>query len=290
MFAPLVTPFRGEELDLDLEWMSRHLAFLADRGLDGVLALGTNGEFPSLSYRERRAVLDHIAAERGSLRVIAGGASPSITETVALGQLAGELGYEAFLVPPPYYFKGVGAAEVAAAFEYVLDRVELPVLLYDFPKQCVVEVSSEVIARLAGHPRLAGLKLSVSDPSVVRDRCARFPDLQIYVGNDHLMAEGLKFGAVGGITALANVIPRVHRRLLDGWMTGEGVEEAQSELSGWRTIFERYPMQAALKEATRLAGLAAVLVRPPLRELTAAERQSLGVELRALGFERSSPS
>lgn len=289
VFAPLVTPFRGEDLGLDLDWMSRHLAFLAERGVDGVLPLGTNGEFPSLSYRERRAVLDHVAAERGRLRAIAGGASSSITETVALGHHAAELGYEAFLVPPPFYFKGVGPAEIAAALRFVLDRVEIPVLLYDFPKQCILEIGPEVLSRLEDHPRLAGLKLSVSDPDIVRRRREQFPRIQIFVGNDHLLSSGLEAGCEGGITALANVVPGVHRRLLDRRSAGEDVAEDQAELSRWRSLFERYPMQAALKEALSFAGFEPVHTRPPLRELTSAEKESLRAELRALGFEVSSP-
>ncbi|MEQ8763469.1 MAG: dihydrodipicolinate synthase family protein [Planctomycetota bacterium] len=287
VFAPLLTPFQGPDLEVDLDWMSRHLDFLRERGVDGVLPLGTNGEFPSLSYRERCAILDHVALEKGSLLTIAGGASPSIQETVAIGRRAAERGFDAFLVPPPYYFKGVDDEEVAAAFRYVLDRVEIPVLLYDFPKQCIIEVSEGVLDRLRGHERLRGIKLSLADPEIVRQRCERYPELAMFVGNDHLLAGGLRDGAAGGITALANWVPQVHRRLLAAHASGADTGDAQAELSRWRSVFEAHPMQGALKYALHTAGLPARHVRPPLRDLTETEKVSLAAELKELGHSTS---
>ena len=160
VFAPIPTPF-DEQGAIDPATLGRHMSWLADRGLKGALVLGSNGEFPSLSLRERRSVAE--AAAHSRLRLILNVGSCSLPEALELVHTGSELGYEALLCPPPFYFNAPTAG-VASFLLAVLDAARLPVLLYNIPQRSGVPLDDPLLDLLDGHPNLAGVKDSSGDP------------------------------------------------------------------------------------------------------------------------------
>jgi 4-hydroxy-tetrahydrodipicolinate synthase len=277
--AAVVTPFRRGVFDAGV--LQTHLRFLEEGGLDGVLSLGSTGEFPSLAHEEKKAVLSATLRARGRLQVIAQVGSTAQPEVLELARLAEDEGACALLVPPPYYYKAVTVAGLADFFGPLIERTRLPVLLYHFPQLTGVPVTEELIRALDG--RVRGLKDSSGDPKSPARFLAADPELRILIGNDHVLAAGLEAGAWGGMHAVANVFPAQVAAVVRS--AGGERAQAQARLGRARALLERYPVPAGAKRLLEHLGLGAAEVRPPLRALEAAQAEALVREYRELQEE-----
>ena len=119
----------------------RHLGFLAEGGLDGVLVLGTNGEFPSFELRERLAHAEAAARAASGLSLMLGVGSCALPDVIELVRAARTFGYQSVLLPPPFYFRSAPPEGLIAFFLEVLDAAELPVLLYHIPQVTGIAIS-----------------------------------------------------------------------------------------------------------------------------------------------------
>lgn len=285
-YAAIVTPFRRGGVEVDLGAVGPHLAFLADRGADGVLVSGTTGEFASLSVEERNLLLDEVAATRGGLRMIAGVGAAALPDAIALARHAARRGADALLLPPPFYDRRPPAAGLAAFFRGVLEAVDLPVLLYHVPSYTGIPITPELVEPLLSYPHLIGLKDSGGDVGTTARFARAFVGrLEVFVGSDSLVAEAHRAGAVGAITALANVVPDLVAAVRRAILGGGDADAAQAALDRVRTAARAWPMPAALKAALSiLAGLPRTSVRPPHVDLTPEEVHALETDLLALGI------
>jgi len=265
--APVPTPLDGH-LRFDSAAQKAHLNWLASERLDGVLVLGTNGEFPSFSLAERIAVAETAAAAAAGMHLILGVGSCALPEVRTMLDVAARCGYEAVLCPPPFYFRGAPAGGLVAFFREVLDASSVPVLLYHIPQVTGVPISEEILDRLEGHKRLAGVKDSSGDPDELARLCIRFGDRAYIVGSDPLVTACLAAGGSGSITAAASVAPRlvcaVHR--------GDAAQEA---LDGLRGLLEDYGLGPSVKAILRRAGLGEFATRPPLLGLDPSREEAL---------------
>ncbi len=263
-FAPIPTPF-DEQGAIDPPALGRHLDWLAERGLEGALVLGSNGEFPSLSLRERRSVAE--TAARSRMRLILNVGSCSLPEALELAHLGAELGYSALLCPPPFYF-GAPTAGIASFLLAVLDAARLPVLLYNIPQRTGVPLDDRLLDLLDGHPNLAGVKDSSGDPGELRRLSHRFANRSYLVGNDCLLGACHAAGGCGSITAVANVVPELVRAAWDD-------PSRQPELDRVRGVLETFGLVPSAKALLRRAGLGSFRVRPPLADLSADDEERL---------------
>ena len=138
-----ITPFTKGGAKVDLEWIPRHLEYLCQRGVDGILPLGTAGEGPSLSLSEKKLVIDKVMETRGHLAVMVGTGCAALPETVEISRYALEKGADAVLVVPPFYFKDIaqpGLREYYRAVFQVLPS-DAKVVLYNIPSLSGVEIS-----------------------------------------------------------------------------------------------------------------------------------------------------
>lgn len=257
--APVPTP-----LDADLRFdpvaQAAHLSWLAAEGLDGALILGTNGEFPSFSFDERRCIAEAAVAANPSLSLILGIGSCALPEALALSDIAASLEYEAVLCPPPFYFRGASREGIASFFLEILDRSTLPVLLYHIPQVTGVPISDEVLDRLDVHQKLAGVKDSTGDLGELDRLTSRFNGSSYLVGNDRLVTAGIEAGGTGSITAAASVAPH----LVSAVQRGEG---SQPELDAVRDLLEQYGLGPSVKSILRRCCLGDFATRPPLEGL-----------------------
>ena len=278
-FAPVPTPL-DEALRFDPAALERHLAWLADEELDGALILGSNGEFPSFTLAERCEVAKRAAAGRSRLRLILNVGSCCLGEVRALLEVAVEQQYDAVLCPPPFYFRGAPEAGVAAFLRQVLDHAQLPVLLYHIPQLTGVPLSDPLLARLADHPRFAGIKDSTGNEAELRRIRGSVPDAQLLIGHDALVAACHAAGGAGSISAVASVAPRLVRAATD--------QAHQGRLSAVRTVLEEHGLGPAVKAVLARRGFGVYATRPPLLGLEPARVEPLLEVLAPLGVPVSS--
>jgi 4-hydroxy-tetrahydrodipicolinate synthase len=258
-FAPVPTPLDAD-LAFDQKAQATHLRWLASEGLDGALILGTNGEFPSFSLNERRAVAEAAAAAESGLELILGVGSCALPEVMVMVDLAPSLGYRAVLCPPPFYFRSASANGIAAFFLEILERSSLPVLLYHIPQVTGVAISDEVLSLLGGHENLVGVKDSTGDPAELQRLTDRFADGCYLVGNDRLVTACVEAGGDGSISAAASVAPALVCAVQRG-------EAAQSDLDRVRALLEEYGLGPSVKSILRRFGFGDFATRPPLAGL-----------------------
>ena len=255
-FAPVPTPLDAA-LAFDQTAQATHLKWLASEGLDGALILGTNGEFPSFSLDERRAVAEAAVAANSGLDLILGVGSCALPEVLVMVDLASSLGYRAVLCPPPFYFRAASADGISSFFLEILERSSLPVLLYHIPQVTGVAISDDVLDRLGGHPHLAGVKDSTGDPDELQRLTRCFADGCYLVGNDRLVMESVEAGGNGSISAAASVAPALVRAVQRG-------EAEQIDLDRVRSLLEEYGLGPSVKHLLSRFGFGDFATRPPL--------------------------
>lgn len=287
VYAAAVTPLRPDSPDgeagestLDIESIPALLEFLASRGCHGAVLFGTTGEGPSFSPREREAVMRaacEFRDQRQGFRLIAGTGTPSLSESIELTRLAFDLGYEAALVVPPYYFRNATDDGLFEWFSELIRRAvpqDRYILGYHFPRVAGIGFSIDLLSRLkdAFPVQFAGIKDSSHDADLARSLGERFGyDLVVLTGTDTYLQLAMQNQAAGCITAPANVLSPVLREIWEGMRTGSDISEAQKRLEEQRHILEQYPpFPPALKALLhRLHGFPRWSVRPPLVEMPA---------------------
>jgi 4-hydroxy-tetrahydrodipicolinate synthase len=281
VFAPIVTPFRLTDGEVDLPWIPRYLAYLRAYGCTGVVACGTNGEAASMSVAERQRVVEATLAASGGMPVIAGTGASALPDAVMLTRHAFSAGAAAVLVMPPFYYKRPPEAGLVAWYRRLCDAAVPPggrVLLYHIPQMTGVPISDYLLeALLASHQDVIyGIKDSTGDPDQGEHLRRAFPMLAYFAGNDHRVAEACAAGGSGSITACANVFPDLVGAVQQAAWRGAPAAVEQERLSTARSLFEAYPLQPATKAAlTDVAELPPIAVRPPQAELMPAQRAQM---------------
>jgi len=273
IFAATVTPFSEDGRRIDLDYVVAHLAYLQANGADGVLILGTNGEGPSLSLLERRQIIDVVMGNRRELRVFAGTGCASLTDTIEISQYACSAGVDAVMLVPPFYYKEVDDQGLIDYYAAVIAALpdEAQVILYNIPDVSGVEISEALVDHLVAKQtkKMAGIKETSYSLSRLQRYIQRYPQLSVYVGGDSLISAGLKAGAAGAISGVANIYPQLVREVGQRLRAGADAEAPQAAINRLRQVLHRYPTLAAIKHWLHLvAGLPQAFVRPPLRNLT----------------------
>lgn len=290
VFAPIVTPFRPTDGEVDLPWIPGYIAYLHSRGCQGIIPCGTNGEAASLSVAERMVVAETaLAAGRPlGMSVVVGTGASALTDAITLTRHAFAIGADAVLIMPPFYFKKPSDAGVAEWFRRVFDAAVPPggrALLYHIPQVTAVPITDAALdLLLASHGDVVyGMKDSTGDRAQLHHFRAAYPQLAYFSGNDHLVAEACARGASGSITAGANVFPdRAAAAQQVAW-SGADATEAQARLSAARRALDLFSLQPATKAAlAELGGLPETAVRPPQVELTPDQRSKLRQALKEL--------
>jgi 4-hydroxy-tetrahydrodipicolinate synthase len=287
VFVAAVTPFDARGA-FQPAWQADHFAWLQEQGVDGVVVAGTNGEGPSLSADERRAVIDAAVRHRGRLKLIAGTGTPSLSETIELSRYACDAGADAVLIVPPYYFRDVPAAGLARFYRSLCDALPAHgrMLFYHIPRVSGVPVTHELIAKvMRSHPQQCfGIKDTGGDASETGRLVESFPDLHVLGGSDHLMAANLRAGVRGQISGLGNAFPELLVAMWQAHRDDEPIDAIQARLTAIQTVVKRYPLHAATKALAALrAGLPSISVKPPLVELDHERRGQLYREISDLG-------
>ena len=266
--AAALTPLRdaGEALDEDV--IAPYVDFLAAGGVDGLLALGTTGEGFLLPVEQRmRAAQLFVEAANGRLLVAVHCGAQSTWDTVELTAHAADLGADAVAVMAPPYFM-LDDTELLSHFDAAARAcAPTPFYVYEFAARSGYAVPIPVIERLReAAPNFRGLK--VSDKPWERFAPYLIEGLDVFVGPEALLPQGLAAGAIGAVSALASTFPEL--------VAAAVRESAGSDLAPVRAALERFPFQAAAKLVLAKRGVPiGPDVRRPLRMLTDQERGEL---------------
>ena len=267
--AAAVTPLDGDRLDEAA--FGPYVDFLAAGGLDGLLALGTTGEGLLFGVEERkRAVELFLSAADGRLQVAAHCGAQTTADTVVLAAHAAEAGVDAVAVIGPPYFQ-LDDRSLLDHFEDAAGAcAPLPFYVYEFERASGYAVPVPVLLELRERvPNLAGLK--VSDAPFDKFSPYLVEGLDVFVGPEALIFDGIRAGAVGAVSGLASAYPDKVAAVVQA-----PSEAGAIELGELRAAVERFPRHAALKYILGLRGVPIREdVRRPLRRLSEGEREEL---------------
>jgi dihydrodipicolinate synthase/N-acetylneuraminate lyase len=277
--AASVTPLADGGRGLDEDAVEPLVRFLADGGVDGVLACGTTGEGILLSTEERRRVAERfLAARPPGFRVAVHAGAQTTADTVALAEHARAAGADAVAVIAPPYFPLDEEAILRHLHSAAEACAPLPFYAYEFAGRSGYPIPVATVERLREiAPNLAGMKVSDTPWSAVDPYLLE--GLDLFVGNEPLVLRGLERGAVGAVSGLAAAFPEIVAALVHERdpLAGELVADLRRRLGG-------VPFHAALKEVLAARGVRIRTdVRPPLRPLTPEERQVALSAARAVG-------
>jgi len=284
IFPAVITPFRPDER-IDYQAWQKLLEFQIASGIDGVFALGGQGEFFALSEEEREVAARFCAQTvAGRVPVYVNVGCVTTQESVRLAQRAEADGVDAVVVVTPYYIRP-SADELVDHYTEICQSVRIPVLAYTVPDRTGVELTPSILTRLASIcENFAGLKDSSGKLDAIPEYLAA--GLKVFIGRDHLILEALRRGAVGAVTACANVAPRAFVDLYRAFVAREMelAEKLQAMIIPLREAFALGTFPAVVKEAMEMAGLHAGRCRRPVGQLSVEARYKL---LQALDGLRS---
>jgi 4-hydroxy-tetrahydrodipicolinate synthase len=278
----MVTPFKNG--DLDEEALRRHVNFLLEAGVHALLPCGTTGESPTLSHAEHKRVIEITIDEaKRRVPVLAGTGSNSTREAIEMSAHAKAAGADGLLLVSPYYNKPTQDG-LRAHFAAVARAAPLPIILYNIPGRCGVEILPETILSLSKIPEIVGVKEATGDLNkMIRTIELCGPDFLVTSGDDGLTLPLLAVGGGGVISVAANIIPGP---MVEMWDLFEAGDLAGSR----RLFFKLLPFFKALfletnpipiKFVMSLAGRMSAEMRLPMLEPSGPVQE----RLRALALE-----
>lgn len=279
IFPPLATPFAADG-SLALDRLRDNIALYNGMGLAGYVMNGSTSESVLLRWDEVHriwaAAKEHAAP--GKL-LIAGSGAESTAETIEQTNRAAALGYHAALIRTPSFYKPAMSDDALAAhYTRVADAARIPVLLYSVPVFTTIALKAPLVARLAQHPNIIGMKDSSGDVNGVADIIAAVPKtFQLLVGSASTLYESLEKGAVGAVLAIANAIPEIILRIYEVARAGDSVlarKLAQHVVPMGKMLGPQYGI-AGLKYVMDQLGYYGGPVREPLIPAGEAARHDL---------------
>ena len=204
----LITPFKDN--NLDEENYIKLINFHLENNTNGLVPAGTTGESPTLSHREHEKVIELCINEvKGKIPVIAGTGSNSTEEAVALTKHAEKAGADGALVVTPYYNKPTQEG-LYQHYKAINDNTNLPIIIYNIPSRCVIDMSVDTMARLFELKNIAGVKDATGDLNRLDQTIKKLgPEFIQLTGEDGLAFEFNKRGGVGIISVTANIAPKL---------------------------------------------------------------------------------
>lgn len=267
IFPPVVTPFREDE-STDIEAFRNELRYLIKVGVNGVALTGTTAEGSSLSESEHQQLFEVAKQEcSGKIPFLAGIIADSTREAVRLAKVANAAGADGLMITPVHYL----VPTEAGIFDYyrrIAEAADLPVVIYNVVEK--VDLSPELIARLAEIPNIAGVKQSAGDIHKLVEivRLTKDTDFTVMSGVDDLQMSCLQLGAKGTICAVNSVVPELCIELYQAVQRGDtakAIELHYKILPIVRTvIMVKNNFPATVKAAINLRGRSAGYPRSPL--------------------------
>ena len=280
----LVTPFNEEGVDFCA--LSNIIDYQIDNGIDALVICGTTGEAATMPDREHLSVIDFaVKRVNGRVPVIAGTGSNDTSHCVELSVESQNLGADGLLITTPYYNKATQKGLIMH-YDKVLEKTNLPIILYNVPGRTGMSYAISTIKELAKDERIVGVKEASGNISYATELACSCPELDMYSGNDDMVVPILSLGGKGVISVLSNVAPKETHDLCQKWFDGDikGSRELQFKyLELINSLFcEVNPIP--VKTAMNMMGFSAGNLRLPLCEMDPANYKRLENAMKECGL------
>ena len=282
-FTVLVTPFTADGARVDLAALERQVAFQIEEGIEGLIPLGSTGEFLSVSRDERTAIVETtIRAAAGRIPILIGTGAEDTRDAVSLAREADALGADGVLVIPPFYSVPT-ADELYVHYKKIADAIGIPVMVYNNPATANVDLTPDILARLSTIEGCRYVKESTLEVTRVRD-ILQACDGRMEVFAGVLGYESAFLGAVGWVAVCSNVVPSLSARMFRSAAAGD----VATALPLYRRLSPLLPWVggpryvSGTKAALRLIGRDMGPPRPPRLPLPEADLPMLEAVLRGL--------
>ena len=256
-------------------------------GIDALVICGTTGEKSTLGYEEHVKVIETAAkANAGRVPLIAGTGSNDTVYSVGLCADAEKAGADAFLMVTPYYNK-TSQRGLVAHYNYIADRVNKPIILYNVPSRTGVAIKPETYKELSKHPNIVATKEANGDlASVAKTRYLCGDDLDFYSGNDDQTVPIMSLGGIGVISVMSNFLPKVMHEICAEYLNGNTAKAAELQIKYTGLINALFSdvNPIPVKEAMNMMGLNMGPLRMPLAPMTDSAREALRAELKKHGL------
>ncbi|HYM32787.1 MAG TPA: 4-hydroxy-tetrahydrodipicolinate synthase [Candidatus Cybelea sp.] len=284
-FVALITPFRNGKVDEKafqslVEWQ-------VAEGTHGLVPCGTTGESPTLSHAEHNRVVELCVEAAGrKVPVVAGTGSNSTAEAIEFTRHAKKAGADGALVVTPYYNKPTQAG-LHAHYKAIAEAVDIPILIYNIPPRCVIDMSVETMAKLAKLPNIVGLKDATGDVTrITKQRAACGEKFCQMSGDDALALAQMSHGAVGCISVSANVAPRLLSDFQNACLGGD-FAKARKMHDRLQPLHEALFCEASpgpVKYAASLLGRCTADTRLPLTEIAESSKERVRSAMTSVGL------
>jgi 4-hydroxy-tetrahydrodipicolinate synthase len=282
VFPYLVSPV-GTDGAIKTDVLARLTDDLIKAGVHGVTPLGSTGEFAYLDRAQRRTVVQTtIEATAKRVPVVAGVASTSTADAVAQAREWQALGADGILAILEAYFP-LKDAQVENYFRAVADAVDIPVVMYTNPNFQRSDLTLDVIARLAEHPRIVAIKDASTNTGRLLSIMNRCPNLDVFSASAHIPAAVMMIGGVGWMAGPACVIPHQSVTLYDLCRAGRWDEAMTLQRSLWQMneAFAKFNLAACIKAGLAMQGYAVGDPVPPQEPLSAEGRKAVEAILKS---------
>ena len=290
---PIITPFK-DDLSVDEAGLRKLVNYYIEEvGCDGLVPCGTTGESPTLDHQEHARVIEIVVKEtRGRVPVMAGTGSNSTKEAIEMTKHAESAGASASLQVCPYYNRPTQDG-LLKHFEAIANATKLPLFIYNIPSRTGRLIEAKTMITLSQIDNIIGMKDACGDMMITMDimRATRMSKKKFYVlsGEDALTFPMLTLGGDGGILAVAHVIGKEYREMINLFRAGK-IDEAREihfqTLPVVRALFiETNPVP--VKEALTMMGLPSGKLRLPLVPLRSENREVLRNTLTQFGILKS---
>lgn len=278
----IITPFNEEGINFDE--LKKLIDFNIENGTDAIVIAGTTGESATMSDEEHKATIKFaVDYVNKRIPVIAGTGSNDTLYAVELSKYAEKVGADGLLIVTPYYNKTTQSGLVKH-YNYIADRVNIPIILYNVPSRTGVNITPATCLELSKHKNIAAIKEASGNLSQIAEiRALCGDDLTVYSGNDDQIVPILSLGGKGVISVLSNVAPREAHNICQLFFDGKAEESAKLQLEYLKLInalfIEVNPIP--VKTALGLMGFNVGNLRMPLFPMEEDNLNVLKAELRA---------
>lgn len=256
-------------------------------GVDAICVAGTTGETSTLSIREHIAVVEYcVKRVNHRVKVIAGAGSNDTSAAVYLSQHAQDSGADALLLVTPYYNKA-SQTGLLKHYEYIADRVELPIILYNVPSRTGVSFTAETYKTLSENPKFNGVKEASGNFSLLaHTRYLCGDDFYIWSGNDDQVVPMMSLGAKGVISVVCNIMPELMVNMSHACLEGDFEKAGKLQIEYMDFIdslfIEVNPIP--IKCAMNLVGMEAGSLRLPLCDMSPKNMEIMKAAMKRVGL------
>jgi 4-hydroxy-tetrahydrodipicolinate synthase len=278
VIPPLITPMDENE-KLDTVALRNLIEHVIKGGVHGVFVLGSTGEFYGLDYEEKvRAVEVTMEQVNGRVPVYVGASAITTKECIKLAKLAKQNKAAAITVLTPMFITP-NESELYNHFRTIAEAVDIPNVLYNNPERTGVNMSANLVEKLADIPNIVGAKDTSGDMTLTSEYIRRTRDkgFSIMAGRDTMILATLVYGGTGCVAGTANVVPEIVVEIYDKFMAGDlaGALEAQYRLALFRNAYSLGSFPVVPKDALNMMGVNVGHPIKPIEHMTAANQAKL---------------